>query len=95
MESYITRVEVLNPSSTDYYDLYSAMERRGFSRRIICDEQIGYHFPPGEFCYSEDADLNQVLALITEAALEILKPCAVEVIKSKALPASDWVAEEI
>jgi hypothetical protein len=83
-------VEVLNPSSTDYYELYSAMERRGFSRRIICDEQTGYHFPSKEFCYNGAENLNQVLTLVTEAALEILKPCAVEVIELNALQTSEW-----
>ncbi|EEF63279.1 hypothetical protein [Pedosphaera parvula] len=82
MESYITRVEFLDPSNTDYYDLYSALERRGFSRHIQCDEEVGYYFPMKEFSYSGTADLNQMLGLVTEAAQEILKPCNVEIFES-------------
>lgn len=49
MTKFTVRVELHDAENSDYERLHEEMERRGFARKIIGNDQRIFQLPPGEY----------------------------------------------
>jgi hypothetical protein len=77
MAKFTVRVELHSASYSDYETLHSAMERRGFTRRITSSDGQIYHLPTAEYDRSGYLTSRDVLDSAKAAAAGTRKSFAV------------------
>ena len=68
MHSYHLRVELHNSALADYTTLHLAMEKAGFSRTILANDNKRYYLPTAEYVILTQSALADVVATAKAAA---------------------------
>jgi hypothetical protein len=68
MANFTVRVELHNAQWSDYDQLHSAMEQKGFSRHITSDDGKIYQMPWAEYNGTANLTSSQVRDIAKEAA---------------------------
>jgi len=81
MTRFLVRIELHDASRDEYQDLYEKLAVHGFVDEII-SENGKWQLPPAEYLYEGESTTKQVWKIANTVAHEVVKKCAVFVVRS-------------